>query len=94
METNPLQRYNKYFDYASKIVHRKCTFSTFIVCMMTKTTNALPNESALVVLIHQTWQMGLSSLINARCEIYASSSTAACAAAKRAIGTRNGEQEA
>ncbi len=26
METNPLQRYNKYFDYASKIVHRKCTF--------------------------------------------------------------------
>lgn len=38
METNPLQRYNKYFDYASKIVKlciESALFSALIVCMMT-----------------------------------------------------------
>ena len=38
METNPLQRYNKYFDYASKIVKLcigSALFSALIVCMMT-----------------------------------------------------------
>ena len=38
METNPPQRYNKYFDYASKIVKlciESALFSALIVCMMT-----------------------------------------------------------
>ena len=38
METKSLQRYNKYFDYASKIVKlciESALFSALIVCMMT-----------------------------------------------------------
>ncbi len=49
METNPPQRYNKYFDYASKIVKlciESALFSALIVCMMTN-HNALSFGSAL-----------------------------------------------
>lgn len=37
---------------------------------------------------------GVRCVIQPKAVFYASSSTAACAAARRAIGTRNGEQEA
>ena len=59
METKPLQRYNKYFDYASKIVKlciESALFSALIVCMMTKPQRTLIRE-CVVVLIRQTWRM-------------------------------------
>ena len=59
METKPLQRYNKYFDYASKIVKwciESALFSALIVCTMTKPQRTLIRE-CVVVLIRQTWRM-------------------------------------
>ena len=59
METKSLQRYNKYFDYASKIVKlciESALFSALIVCMMTKPQRTLIRE-CVVVLIRQTWRM-------------------------------------
>lgn len=59
METNPPQRYNKYFDYASKIVKlciESALFSALIVCMMTNQQRTLIRE-CVVVLIRQTWRM-------------------------------------
>ena len=80
METNPPQRYNKYFDYASKIVKlciESALFSALIVCMMTNQQRTLIRE-CVVVLIRQTWQMLTPSLEErAGDRFYASSSTAA-----------------
>ena len=59
METNLPQRYNKYFDYASKIVKlciESALFSALIVCMMTNQQRTLIRE-CVVVLIRQTWRM-------------------------------------
>ena len=65
--------------------------------------NALPNESALLLsLFPPLCGEGLCPIerlvdgrrTNQKERGYCSSSTAACAAAKRAIGTRNGLQEA
>lgn len=49
METNPPQRYNKYFDYASKIVKLCIENALFLhlLCVWRQNNNALPNESAL-----------------------------------------------
>ena len=45
-----------------KIVHRKCTFSAFSVREMTKTNNALPNESALFLAVAGGWLEELENL--------------------------------
>lgn len=65
METKSLQRYNKYFDYASKIVKlciESALFSALIVCMMTNQQRTLIRE-CVVVLIRQTWRMLTPSLL-------------------------------
>ena len=54
METKPLQRYNKYFDYASKIVKLcigSALFSALIVCMMTNQQRTLIRECVVLSLL-------------------------------------------
>ena len=57
-------------------------------------TNALPDESALVVFNPPKLADGVIIVHQCTMRGYCSSSTAACAAARRAMGTRNGEQDA
>jgi len=49
MEINPLQRYNKYFDYASKIVKLCIESALFLhlLCVWRQNNNALSFGSAL-----------------------------------------------